>query len=86
MVEFGVTPHQLFKNDTYKRQNFNDCNKIKRSLLFHVLHKIHKKGEFTGKELDIEEIKFNFEENPIKMFYFSFKKKEKERKNLSYDI
>ena len=82
MVEFGVTPHQLFKNDTYKRQNFNDCNKIKRSLLFHVLHKIHKKGEFTGKELDIEEIKFNFEENPIKMFYFSFKKKEKKKERI----
>ena len=82
MVEFGVTPHQLFKYDTYKRQNFSDCNKIKRSLLFHVLNKMHKKGEFTGKELDIEELKFNFEENPFKMFYFSFKKKEKKKERI----
>ena len=83
MVEFGVTPNQLFKNDTYKRQNVNDCSRIKRSLLFHVLQKKSKKMEFTGKELDIEEIKVNIEDNNIsKMFYFIVRKKERKKERL----
>ena len=83
MVEFGVTPNQLFKSDTYKRQNVNDCSRIKRSLLFHVLHKKSKKMELTGKELDIEEIKLNIEDNNIsKMFYFIVKKKERKKERL----
>ena len=83
MVEFGVTPNQLFKNDTYKRQNMNDCAKIKRSLLFHVLQKRSKKIELTGKELDIEEIKVNIEDNNItKMFYFLVRKKDKKKERL----
>ena len=43
MVEFGVTPNQLFKYDTYKRQNINDISRIKRNLLFNVLQKKIKK-------------------------------------------
>jgi len=59
MVEFGLTPNQIFKNDTYKRQNLNECGKIKRSLLFNILQRRDKKTEYTGKELDLEEIKVN---------------------------
>ena len=43
---------------------------------------MNKKGELTGNELDIEEVKFNFEENPFKMYYFSFKKKEKKKERI----
>ena len=39
MLEFGVTPNQLFKSDTYKRQNINDCLKAKRNLLFNAIQK-----------------------------------------------
>ena len=42
MVEFGVTPNQIFKNDTIKRQNLNDNHKIKKSLLFNIIQKLKK--------------------------------------------
>ena len=83
MVEFGVTPNQLFKYDTYKRQNVNDNYRIKRSLLFNVLQKRHKKIELTGKELDIEEIKINIiEDNIFKMFFFIVKKNERKKERI----
>ena len=82
MVEFGVTPNQLFKYDTYKRQNINDISRIKRNLLFNVLQKKNKKAEQTGKELDLEEIKVNIEENISKMFIFIVKKKDKKKERI----
>jgi hypothetical protein len=82
MVEFGVTPNQLFKGDTYKRQNLNDLGKIKRSLLFNILQKKNKKIELTGKEWDLEEIKVNIEENIFKMFIFIVRKKDRKKERL----
>ena len=82
MVEFGVTPNQLFKYDTYKRQNINDISRIRRNLLFNVLQKKNKKADQTGKELDLEEIKVNIEENISKMFIFIVKKKDKKKERI----
>ena len=82
MVEFGVTPNQLFKYDTSKRQNLNDCGKIKRSLLFNILQKKNKKVELNGKEWDLEEMKINIEDNIYKMFIFLVKKKDKKKERL----
>ena len=82
MVEFGVTPHQIFKYDAYKRQNLNDCGKIKRSLLFNILQKKNKKQELNGKEWDLEEMKINIEDNIHKMFIFLVKKKDKKKERL----
>ena len=84
MVEFGVTPNQLFKYDASKRQNVNDC-KIKRNLLFNILQKKNKKNEkneSTTKEWDLEEIKVNIDENINKMFIFMVTKKDKKKERL----
>ena len=80
MVEFGVTPNQLFKNDTSKRQNLNECNKIKRKLLFHIIQK-RNKNIALGKEWDLEE-KQNIDENINKMFIFIVKKKDRKKERL----
>ena len=82
MVEFGVTPNQLFKYDTYKRQNLNDCGKIKRSLLFNILQKRNKNIELSGKEWDLDEMKVNIEDYIHKMFIFIVKKKDKKKERL----
>ena len=82
MVEFGVTPNQIFKGEANKRQNLNDCSKIKRNLLFNILQKKNKKTELTGKEWDLDEIKVNIEDNIFKMFIFIVKKKDKKKERL----
>ena len=82
MVEFGVTPNQIFKNDTCKRQNLYDNNRIKHSLLFNVFQKIKKNQKITGKEIELEEIKFSCKENVEKFFVFIVKKKEKKKERL----
>ena len=56
MVEFGVTPHQIFKNDTNKRMNYNDL-KCKRSLfpnLTEIIKKNEEKNLEIYKEIPIE--------------------------------
>jgi len=82
MVEFGVTPNQIFKNDTCKRQNLYDNNRIKHSLLFNVFQKIKKNQKITGNEIELEEIKFSCKENVEKFFVFIVKKKEKKKERL----
>ena len=82
MVEFGVTPNQLFKYDAHKRNYLRDCGKIKRTLLYRILKHRHKKKENSGKELDLQEIKINIEENISKMFIFVVKKKEKKKERI----
>ena len=82
MVEFGVTPNQIFKSDTYKRQNINDVARVKRNLLFNILQKKNKKAERSGKEFDLEEIKVNIEDNISKMFIFLVKKKDKKKDRI----
>ena len=82
MVEFGVTPNQIFKNDTYKRQNLNDNHKIKRSLLFNIFQKMKKKQAITGNELILEENKVNSKENIKKFFVFLISKKDTKKERL----
>ena len=61
MVEFGVTPHQIFKNETYKRLNYNEL-KYKKNLFSNITEIIKKNEE---KQLDIiKEIDIN-EDNSI---------------------
>ena len=84
MVEFGVTPNQIFKNDTFKRQNFNDNNKIKRSLLFNILQKTRKKQKITGKELELEENKINTKENIQKFLVFLVTRKDLKKERIFF--
>ena len=72
----------IFKNDTYKRQNINDLSRIKRNLLFNVLEKKNKKTEQNNKEIYLEEIKVNIEDNISKMFIFIVKKKDKKKERI----
>ena len=84
MVEFGVTPNQIFKNDTSKRQNLNENQKIKRSLLFNIIQKIKKNQKLTGNELIIEENKINSKENIQKFFVFLISKKDIKKERLFF--
>ena len=84
MVEFGVTPNQIFKNDTIKRQNLNDINKIKRSLLFNIIQKTKKKQKLTGKELELEENKINTKENIKKFSVFLVTRKDIKKERLFF--
>ena len=84
MVEFGVTPNQIFKNDTFKRQNLNDNNKIKRSLLFNILQKTRKKQKITGKELELEENKINTKENIQKFLVFLVTRKDLKKERIFF--
>ena len=82
MVEFGVTPHQIFKNDTYKRQNLSDNNKTKRSFLFNIFQKLKKNQKLTGKELEFEEYKINTKEEIKKFFVFIVISKDTKKERL----
>ena len=92
MVEFGVTPNQLFKYDAHKRYNLNDFGKIKRSLLYNILQNKDKdkkkennekeKEKEKEKEFDLQEIKINIEEKIYKMFIFVVKKKDKKKERI----
>ena len=84
MVEFGVTPNQIFKNDTSKRQNLNENQKIKRSLLFNIIQKIKKNQKLTGNELIIEENKINSKENIQKFFVSLISKKDIKKERLFF--
>ena len=84
MVEFGVTPNQIFKNHTFKRQNLNDNNKIKRSLLFNILQKTRKKQKITGKELELEENKINTKENIQKFLVFLVTRKDLKKERIFF--
>ena len=82
MVEFGVTPNQIFKNDTYKRQNVNDNHKIKRSLLFNVMEKLKKNQKLYENELDFDENKINSKENIQTFFVFIVNEKEIKKERI----
>jgi len=82
MVEFGVTPNQIFKNDTTKRQNLNENQKIKRSILFNIIQKMKKNQTLTGNELIIEEKKISAKENIHKFFVFLVKKKDVKKERI----
>ena len=84
MVEFGVTPNQIFKNDTIKRQNLNDNHKIKKSLLFNIIQKLKKNQKLSGKELEIEENKINTKENIKKFSVFLVTRKDIKKERLFF--
>ena len=82
MVEFGVTPNQIFKNDTYKRQNINDNHKIKRSLLFNIMEKLKKNQKLSENELDFDENKINSKEIIQTFFVFIVNEKDVKKERI----
>ena len=86
MVEFGVTPHQIFKNEAYKRFNYNEL-KFKKNIFSNITEIIkkneEKKLEIT-KEINIkEDNKINNEFiniTPVKLFLDQKKEEEEKRK------
>ena len=80
MVEFGVTPSQLFKYDTYKRYAVKDLKK--KPLLYNFQIRIAKKEDMWNKsneELEIKDSEIFLEGNPYKIF--STLKKNEDVKN-----
>ena len=82
MVEFGVTPNQIFKNDTSKRLKLNGIQKIKQSLLFNIIKKIKKNQTILGKELIFQENKINFKDNIDKIFVFVVTEKDTKKERI----
>ena len=81
MVEFGVTPSQIFKNDVDKRLNIKN---MKKTILFdyHIKKEKEKNSLFAGEEkneLKIIESELYLEGNPYKVF--SSWKKDEHQKN-----
>ena len=83
MVEFGVTPHQIFKYEANKRFNYNEL-KFKKNLFSNITEIIKKNEE---KQLDIiKEIDINEDNNniynvanniPVKIFLYQNSEEEK---------
>ena len=70
MVEFGVTPSQLFKNDTYKRYAIKDLKK--KPILFNYQIKANNN---INEELEVKDSELFLEGTPYKIFS-SLKKNE----------
>ena len=69
LIEFGVTPNQIFKYDTSKRKLFGEL-KNKKQLLYNTTEAI-KKDENSKNFLNFEEIDCDFnEEKPYRIFDF----------------
>jgi hypothetical protein len=68
MVEFGVTPNQVFKSDVNKRKSYNEIKH--KQLLYNTTTSI-KNGDKNNKFLNFEEIDCDFnEEKPYRIFDF----------------
>jgi len=84
MVEFGVTPHQIFKNDTSKRMNYNYL-KSKRNT-FENITEIIKKNEDKSleisKEILVEQNNKNADSSPIKLFLLQKNDEEEEKRKI----
>ena len=88
MVEFGVTPQQIFKNDTYKRMNYNEL-KCKRNL-FPNITEIIKKNEEKNMEITNEistqnesgKINENVGVTPIKIYLHQKNEDEGEKRKI----
>ena len=87
MVEFGVTPHQIFKNEAYKRMNYNEL-KSKRNLFSNITEIIKKNDDKSleiTKEISIqdeESIKKNEIVTPIKIFLHQKNEDEGEKRKI----
>ena len=82
MVEFGVTPHQIFKNETNKRLNYNEIKSKKD--MFINLTEILKKNEEKNIEI-INELELNKDDKnnifiPVKIYINQ--KDEEDKKKL----
>ena len=86
MLEFGITPHQVFKSDASQRK-INLDNKIKRQLLFNTFKNI-KDNELNNTDrkdfLIFEEIKSIIDSNYVKYIYYF--PKDKNSDNLKKNI
>ena len=84
MVEFGVTPHQIFKYDTYKRMNYNDLKSKKN--IFENITEIIKKNEDKNleisKEILVEQNNKNSDSYPIKIFLLQKNGEEEEKRKI----
>ena len=71
MVEFGVTPHQIFKYDTPKRLTYSEL-KMKKNIFFKNLTEFLKKSEDKTleiiNEINLNEFSKNSHFHPIKIF------------------
>ena len=76
MVEFGVTPSQIFKNDANKRISFKD---LKKKTILYNYHKIFNARGNYKEQLEIKDLEFQLEGAPYKIF--SSLKKNEEVKN-----
>ena len=84
-VEFGVTPHQIFKYEAYKRMNYNEL-KFKR-YLFPNITEIIKKNEEKNLEISKEiqvgnnnnKINKNSNLTPIKLYLYQKSELEEEK-------
>ena len=87
MVEFGVTPHQIFKNETYKRINYNEL-KSKRNLFSNITEIIKKNDDKNleiTKEIPVQDqnsIKKNEIITPIKIFLHQKNEGEGEKRKI----
>ena len=76
MVEFGVTPSQILKNDANKRISYKDLKK--KTILYNYHKTYNSKGNYK-EELEIKDLEFQLEGAPYKIF--SSLKKNEEVKN-----
>ena len=87
MVEFGVTPHQIFKYETYRRINYNEL-KTKRNLFSNITEIIKKNDDKTLeviKEIPVQDednIKKNEIITPIKIFLHQKNEGEGEKRKI----
>ena len=84
MVEFGVTPHQIFKYDTSKRMNYNYL-KSKRNTFENITEIIKKNEEKSleiSKEILVEQNNKNTDSSPIKLFLLQKKDEEEEKRKI----
>ena len=72
MVEFGVTPSQIFKNDANKRVSFKD---LKKKTILYNYHKTYNSKGNNKEELEIKDLEFQLEGTPYNIFS-SLKKNE----------
>ena len=88
MVEFGVTPNQIFKNEAYKRTNYNEL-KTKKNIfanITEIVKKNEKKILEISNEINLNEYNKNSNKlintNPIKIFLELKSEEEGQKKKI----
>ena len=87
MVEFGVTPHQIFKYDTPKRLTYSEL-KMKKNIFFKNLTEFLKKSEDKTleiiNEINLNEFSKNSHFHPIKIFCNKKDEDDNDKKKIIY--